>query len=82
MAMYRVYPDVVLGLFDGSALLRLSGLPLRQGLSGRMALRAHHDEVDDIIAAWTSGYDPIALFHRLQSEGIPTGYLMHEDHVF
>ena len=46
------------------------------------ALRAHHDEVDDIIAAWTSGYDPIALFHRLQSEGIPAGYLMHEDHVF
>ena len=46
------------------------------------ALRAHHDEVDDIIVAWTSGYDPIALFHRLQSEGIPAGYLMHEDHVF
>ena len=37
------------------------------------ALRAHHDEVDDIVAAWTSGYDPIALFHRLQSEGIPAG---------
>ena len=46
------------------------------------ALRAHHDEVDDIIAAWTSEHDPIALFHRLQSEGIPAGYLMHEDHVF
>ena len=46
------------------------------------ALRAHHDEVDDIIAAWTSEHESIALFHRLQSEGIPAGYLMHEDHVF
>ena len=35
------------------------------------ALRAHHDEVDDIIAAWTSEHDPIALFHRLAERGHP-----------
>ena len=46
------------------------------------ALRAHHDAVDEIIVAWTSGRDPIDLFHRLQAEDIPAGYLMHEDHVF
>ena len=46
------------------------------------ALRAHHDDVDEIIVAWTSEHEPITLFHRLQSEGIPAGYLMHEDHVF
>ena len=50
---------------------------------GDMAgLRAHPDEVDQLIGAWTATQDPIALFHRLQKEGIAAGPLMHEIHVF
>ena len=46
------------------------------------ALRAHHNEVDQIIGAWTLAHDPVALFHRLQKEGIAAGHLMHEEHAF
>ena len=45
-------------------------------------LRAHHDEVDQVIGSWTAGQECVALFHRLQKEGIPAGHLMHEEHAF
>ena len=45
-------------------------------------LRTHHDEVDRTIGAWTADQDPIALFHRLQKEGIIAGPVMHEPHVY
>ena len=41
-------------------------------------LRAHHDKVDEVIGAWTADRDTIALFHRLQKDGIPSGPLLHE----
>jgi len=42
------------------------------------ALRANHDEVDEIISGWTVDKDPVELFHRLQGEGIPAGPLLNE----
>jgi crotonobetainyl-CoA:carnitine CoA-transferase CaiB-like acyl-CoA transferase len=45
-------------------------------------LRAHHDEVDQIIGEWTANQDPIALFHRLQKDGITAGHVMHEEHAY
>jgi crotonobetainyl-CoA:carnitine CoA-transferase CaiB-like acyl-CoA transferase len=45
-------------------------------------LRAHHDDIDRIIGEWTTTQDNIALFHRLQKEGVAAGPLMHEIHVF
>ena len=45
-------------------------------------LRARHDEVDQIIGAWTAIQDPIALFHGLQKEGITAGHVMHEEHAY
>ncbi|MSQ40610.1 MAG: CoA transferase [Dehalococcoidia bacterium] len=45
-------------------------------------LHAHHDEVDTIISAWTADKDPIALFHRLQGAGIPSGPVLHEIHAY
>ena len=46
------------------------------------ALRTHHDEVDQIIGAWTADQECIALFHRLQKEGVAAGHLMHEEHAY
>jgi crotonobetainyl-CoA:carnitine CoA-transferase CaiB-like acyl-CoA transferase len=45
-------------------------------------LRTHHDEVDQIIGSWTIYQDPIALFHRLQGEGVIAGPLLHEAHAY
>jgi crotonobetainyl-CoA:carnitine CoA-transferase CaiB-like acyl-CoA transferase len=45
-------------------------------------LRSNHNDVDKIIEAWTVSQEPIALFHRLQKEGVNAGYLMHEEHAF
>lgn len=45
-------------------------------------LRAHHDEVDQIIGAWTADKHPVQLFNRLQGEGIVAGALLHEVHAY
>ena len=45
-------------------------------------LRAHHDEVDEIIAGWSGGQDSFEMFHRLQKEHIPAGPVMHESHAY
>ena len=45
-------------------------------------LWAHHNEVDRLIGAWTATQDPVALFHRLQKEGVTAGHVMHEEHAF
>ena len=41
-------------------------------------LKAHHDEVDAIVGAWTADKDNLDLFHRLQEAGVPAGPVMHE----
>ncbi|MSQ41121.1 MAG: CoA transferase [Dehalococcoidia bacterium] len=41
-------------------------------------LKARHDEVDEIISAWTADQSNVGLFHILQSQGIPAGPVMHE----
>ncbi len=46
------------------------------------SLRTNHDEIDRIIGTWTSDREPIALFHDLQRNGIPAGYLIHEEHAY
>ena len=46
------------------------------------ALRSNHDEVDNIIGAWTADQDPEELFHRLQKEGIVAGHVMHEPRCY
>ena len=63
-------------IIDNPALAELQGLKTMAGL------RAHHDDVDRALAEWTSDKDPIALFHRLQKEGIMAGHVMHEVHAY
>ncbi|MBI2856079.1 MAG: CoA transferase, partial [Chloroflexi bacterium] len=46
------------------------------------ALRSHHDEVDQIIGAWTTDQDNVELFHRLQKEGIIAGPVLNEPLAF
>ncbi len=46
------------------------------------ARRAHQDELDAIIAAWTAGQDKIALFHHLQAAGVPCGPVLNPAEVF
>jgi crotonobetainyl-CoA:carnitine CoA-transferase CaiB-like acyl-CoA transferase len=67
-----------------SALCRLMGRPELTDdprFESMAALRAHHDDVDQIIGSWTADKEPVELFHRLQKEGIIAGYLMHEPHA-
>ncbi len=46
------------------------------------ALRAHHDEVDQIIGAWTADQSNVGLFHVLQQVGIPAGPILNEPLAF
>ena len=67
------------------ALYRLMGRPeLREDERFRdmESLQAHHDEVDALIGAWTADQDNVALFHRLQKEGVPVGPLLNEPLAF
>jgi crotonobetainyl-CoA:carnitine CoA-transferase CaiB-like acyl-CoA transferase len=66
-------------------LCRLMGKPEMiedRRLGDISGLQTHHDEVDQIIGSWTSDQDPIALFHRLQKEGVIAGAVLHEAHAF
>lgn len=38
-----------------------------------LARQRNHDELDEIIAAWTSGMDKYQLMHLMQGRGIPSG---------
>jgi len=40
--------------------------------------RAHHDELDGLIAEWTRELDPYTVFHRCQAEGVPAGPVTNE----
>jgi len=40
--------------------------------------RANHDELDDLITAWTSTLDHREVFERGQAEGVPTGPVLDE----
>ena len=67
------------------ALCRLmgkTGLAENQPIEDMAALRAQHDEVDQVIGAWTVDKDPIHLFHKLQGQGIAAGPVLHEEHAF
>src|SRR5262249_62198668 len=38
--------------------------------------RAHHDRIDERLAAWTRGFDHLELMHRLQRRGVPAGAVL------
>ncbi|MSQ40130.1 MAG: CoA transferase [Dehalococcoidia bacterium] len=67
------------------ALCRVMGRPELiedKRFSDWQALQAHHDEVDEIMSAWTKDKNSYDLFHRLQTAGVPAGPMMHEVHAF
>ncbi|MDH4146002.1 MAG: CoA transferase, partial [Acidimicrobiia bacterium] len=41
--------------------------------------RAAHDEIDERLAAWTSGLDDTEVFHRCQAAGVPAAPVLTED---
>jgi crotonobetainyl-CoA:carnitine CoA-transferase CaiB-like acyl-CoA transferase len=49
--------------------------PRFEDVAGRYA---HHDELDEIIGAWTSGQDPMNAFHCLQHVGVPAAPQLDE----
>lgn len=53
--------------------------PALQTLAGR---HARHDELDEIIAAWTMSRDQHAIFHLLQNAGIAAGPVQDEAQIF
>ncbi|MEM7337570.1 MAG: CoA transferase [Actinomycetota bacterium] len=44
--------------------------------------RAHHDEIDEHLAAWTAGLTPMAVFHAAQEHGVPAAPVLHELDAF
>ena len=40
--------------------------------------RQHHDELDELIAAWTSELTPHDVFERCQARGVPSAPVLHE----
>ncbi|MEZ5407053.1 MAG: CoA transferase [Acidimicrobiales bacterium] len=43
--------------------------------------RAHHDELDERIGAWTAGLDRHEVVAWLQAEGVPAGPVLHESEL-
>ncbi len=63
------------------ALCRVMGRPELiedERFADMQSLRAHHDEVDQIVGEWTADKDNVRLFHRLQEAAVPAGPVMHE----
>ncbi|MDA8046908.1 MAG: CoA transferase [Actinomycetota bacterium] len=54
----------------------LAGDPRFADAAGR---RAHHDELDRAISAWTVDQDAIEAFHLLQGAGVPAGPLLDDE---
>jgi crotonobetainyl-CoA:carnitine CoA-transferase CaiB-like acyl-CoA transferase len=46
------------------------------------ARKAHEEELDGLIAAWTADQDKLELFHRLQAVGVPCGPVLNPAEVF
>ncbi len=44
--------------------------------------RAHHDEIDKLVAEWTGGQDVDAAFHALQAAGVPAGPVVSDSMFF
>ena len=63
------------------ALCRVMGRPELiedERFADMQSLKAHHDEVDQIMGEWTAENDNVQLFPRLQEAGVPAGPVMHE----
>jgi len=46
------------------------------------ARHAHHDELDELIGAWTAPQDALELMHRLQADGVPAAAVLPDSDVF
>jgi crotonobetainyl-CoA:carnitine CoA-transferase CaiB-like acyl-CoA transferase len=44
--------------------------------------RDHQEELDELIAQWTSGHTPYEVLHLLQKEWIPAGPVLNVDDIF
>ncbi|MCP5024791.1 MAG: CoA transferase [Actinomycetia bacterium] len=40
--------------------------------------REHHDELDELIGAWTAGFEKYEVFERCQAEGVPAAPVLHD----
>ncbi len=52
------------------------------GYATAEARRAHLDELDALLSAWTAGQDATALMHRLQAAGVPAGEVQRADQAY
>jgi len=70
---------------EWSSLIRAMGDPewARDGsLATAEGRRAHHDEIDAGITAWTAGLEHYDVFHRCQAEGVPAGPVLTESECY
>ena len=52
------------------------------GLATAADRRAHRDDIDDAIAAWTKDQDDYEAMHRLQQAGVPAGPFLEPSRLF
>jgi crotonobetainyl-CoA:carnitine CoA-transferase CaiB-like acyl-CoA transferase len=62
-----------------AAVIGGSGLADEGRFADGAARRANHDELDQLISAWTASHPTMEAFHLLQSAGIPAGPLLDDE---
>lgn len=64
------------------ALSKVIGLPPDPRFATASGRHAHHDDLDQLISAWTADKDHYDVFHRLQQAGVPAGPVLHTGELF
>jgi len=70
---------------EWASLIRAMGDPewaRDEALATAEGRRAHHDEIDAGISAWTAELDHYDVFHRCQAEGLPAGPVLTESECY
>jgi crotonobetainyl-CoA:carnitine CoA-transferase CaiB-like acyl-CoA transferase len=67
---------------DWEGLLRATGWERDERFATRESRYAHHDELDERLAAWTSGLPREEAVDRLRAEGLPAGPVLDDADVF
>ena len=67
---------------DWAGVLRASGLAPDDRFTTNESRRAHHDELDDLLASWTSPLSREEAVERLRAAGVPTGPVLDDADAF
>ncbi len=67
---------------DWSGVLRATGWTADERFATSASRYAHHDELDELLAAWTRGLSREEAVERLRREGVPAGPVLDDADAF